>query len=240
MRTRIDTLPCCLFAGRTRVLQRGAGFLCGEPCEGRLLRCNRTRVRAQGRLSATSSLFLLPRALLSQTGASLPLSSPNRCIGHIHGRYHLSSLKNLERENSVSASALAASRPLHREPRERPPQPFTYLTCSLQPRSRRCLPRHRFFRGPFPKAGARSQVSSPRPPSSVAWVYQGHLGAFACLHALATTPSAWNDSTTGSRFLARAFTLLTTCATLPHFGPACADSRVRRETTLAHPKCFPG
>jgi hypothetical protein len=54
---------------------------------------NPQNARAQGRFVATSLLFLLPRALPSQTGASRPLSSPNRCTGHIHGRYHLPSFK---------------------------------------------------------------------------------------------------------------------------------------------------
>jgi hypothetical protein len=37
MRTRIGTLPCSPFAGRSGALRRGAGFLCGEPCKRHLL-----------------------------------------------------------------------------------------------------------------------------------------------------------------------------------------------------------
>jgi hypothetical protein len=122
---------------------------------------------------------------------------------------------------------------LHRESRKRPPRSFSRLTCSLQPRSRRCLPRHRFFRGPFPKAGARSQVSPPRP-------HRLWLGSTKATSALslafahsATTPSARNDSTTGSRFLARASSPFSLLAPRSHASGHHAQTCARGEKPLS-------
>lgn len=105
----------------------------------------------------------------------------------------------------MSAHALSTSRPLHREPRERPPQPFTRLTCSLPPRSQQSLPRLRSFRGPFPKP--RRGIPKDSPPRLVVCglgLPKPPRRFRLPLSHSDTTPSTWNDSTTGSRFLARA------------------------------------